>query len=213
MTTPPLSGRKAQAARNDELILDAARAVFVEDPGAPIAAVAERAGVGISALYRRYGSKEDLLGRLCADGLRAYIAVAEAVLADEGDRGRSFARFVREIVETDTHSLTISLAGTFAPTEEHHRLSQRAGELAAAIVDRTQAAGALRADFVVNDLGLLYEQLAHVRGADDARTTQLRARYVALLLDALRAPATHRPLPGPPPQEGEFAGRWVRRSH
>ncbi len=53
MTTAPLSGRKAQAARNDTLILAAARAVFTADPSAPIAAVAERAGVGISALYRR----------------------------------------------------------------------------------------------------------------------------------------------------------------
>ena len=54
MTEPasrPLSGRRAQAARNDELILQAARAVFVSDPSAPISAVAERAGVGISPLY------------------------------------------------------------------------------------------------------------------------------------------------------------------
>src|SRR5919107_3972371 len=71
-----LSGRRAQAARNDELIMDAAREVFVADPTAPIAAVAERAGVGISALYRRFGSKEDLLRRLCAEGQRQYIAEA-----------------------------------------------------------------------------------------------------------------------------------------
>src|ERR1700730_6887879 len=45
----PMSGRRAQAARNDDLILDAAREVFIADPGAPISAVAERAGVGISA--------------------------------------------------------------------------------------------------------------------------------------------------------------------
>ena len=49
-TTPaPLSGRRAQAARNDEVILAAARTVFVADPGAPVSAVAEEAGVGMSA--------------------------------------------------------------------------------------------------------------------------------------------------------------------
>jgi AcrR family transcriptional regulator len=58
---PPLRGRRAEAARNDQRILDAAREVFVADPGAPIAAVAKRAGVGIGALYRRYASKEELL--------------------------------------------------------------------------------------------------------------------------------------------------------
>ena len=80
-----LSGRRGQAARNDALILEAARDVFLEDPKAPIAAVAARAGVGISALYRRYASKEDLLRRLCHDGLRRFIAAAEASPAEPDD--------------------------------------------------------------------------------------------------------------------------------
>src|SRR5580693_4530582 len=60
-----LPGRQGQARRNDALILEAAREVFLNDPKAPVAAVAEHAGVGISALYQRYPSKEDLLRRLC----------------------------------------------------------------------------------------------------------------------------------------------------
>ena len=43
----------AVARRNDATILASARAVFVADPDAPIAAVARHAGVGISSLYRR----------------------------------------------------------------------------------------------------------------------------------------------------------------
>jgi AcrR family transcriptional regulator len=82
-----LSGRRGQAARNDAVILDAARDVFLADPKAPIAAVAERAGVGISALYRRYANKEDLLRRLCADGLRRFIAEAETALAETAPPG------------------------------------------------------------------------------------------------------------------------------
>ena len=46
----PLSGRRAQAAANDAVILASARAVFTADPSAPISAVAQHAGVGISAL-------------------------------------------------------------------------------------------------------------------------------------------------------------------
>ena len=65
--------RRAQAARNDQRILEAARTMFIDDPAAPIAAVAERAGVGIGALYRRYRSKDELLQRLAGDGLRRYI--------------------------------------------------------------------------------------------------------------------------------------------
>ena len=70
MPETALPGRRGQAARNDVVILDAARQVFLVDPKAPISHVAERAGVGISALYRRYPSKEFLLCRLCHDGLR-----------------------------------------------------------------------------------------------------------------------------------------------
>jgi AcrR family transcriptional regulator len=209
--TTPLSGRRAQAARNDELILAAARAVFVADPGAPIAAVAERAGVGISALYRRYGSKEDLLRRLCTDGLGSYIAAATAALERE-DPWQAFAGFLRDVVDADVHSLTISLAGTFTPTEELYRSASRAGELTTAVTDRAQAAGVLRPDLVVEDLGMVFEQIASVRAADAERTAQLRHRYLAMWLDSVRVPAEHRPLPGPPPQPGEFAGRWDKPS-
>src|SRR3954465_8990190 len=110
--TPGLPGRRGQAARNDTLILDAARDVFIEDPKAPISAVAERAGVGISALYRRYAGKEDLLRTLCHDGLRRFIAEAEDA-ATITDPWTALTTFLRRVVEADVHSLTVHLAGTF----------------------------------------------------------------------------------------------------
>jgi AcrR family transcriptional regulator len=58
---PP--GRRGQARRNGERILEAAPEVFLNHPKTPVGAVAGHAGVGVSALYRRYLSKEDLLRR------------------------------------------------------------------------------------------------------------------------------------------------------
>jgi AcrR family transcriptional regulator len=206
-TGAPLSGRRAQAARNDALILEAAREVFVADPGAPIAAVAERAGVGIGALYRRYPSKEDLLRQINAEALQRYIATAEAALADEGDPWRVFADFMRRIVDADTHSLTLRLAGTFTPTDELSRQAARAQELNVRLFKRTRDAGDIRPDIEVGDISLLLEQLAAVRVADEERTRQLRHRYLALLLDALNASSGTR-LPGPPPGWEEISRRW-----
>jgi AcrR family transcriptional regulator len=203
----PLSGRRAEAARNDRRILDAARTVFVADPGAPIAAVAEHAGVGISALYRRYASKEELLRRLCADGLKTYIAAASEALADDGDPWEAFARFMRRVVDADTHSLTSRLAGTFAPTEELNRDAGIAQELNERLFERTRAAGAIRPGLDVNDLSFVLEQIASVRLGDEGRTAQLRHRYLALLLEAVHQPATT-PLPGPPPTWQELTARW-----
>ena len=209
-TTTPLSGRRAQAARNDRLILEAARAVFVADPEAPISAVAERAGVGISALYRRYASKEDLLRHLCLDGLHRYIAAVEAAVADEGDPWNAFTTFMRRVVEADTPALTLRLAGTFTPNEELYRAADLAQELNVRLVERTKAGGALRPDVVVDDLGLVLEQLAAIRAAGPERTMQLRRRYLALFLDGLHLPSAG-PLPGPPPSWAEFQARWRPR--
>lgn len=203
-----LSGRRAEAARNDERILEAAREVYVADPNAPISAVARLAGVGMSALYRRFASKEDLLRELCGEGLRIYVAEAEMALADASDPWISFARFLRNIVEADTASLTLRLAGTFTPTEELIVDAARSQELNVLLVERTKAAGDLRPDFDVNDLALIIEQIAAIRVGGEERTRQLRRRYVTLILEALHVP-TVAPLPGPPPTWEELSGRWV----
>src|SRR3954469_14002053 len=115
----PLSGRRAQAARNDETILASAREVFIADPGAPIAAVAQHAGVGISALYRRFAGKEDLLRELCGAGLQTYLDAIQAAVDDtEGDPWDVFVTFMTRAVDSDTTSLTVRLAGTFEATKD-----------------------------------------------------------------------------------------------
>lgn len=211
-TTAPLSGRRAEAARNDQTILDAARAVFTANPDAPIAAVAERAGVGIGALYRRYRSKEDLLRRLCGDGLLRYIAETEAALADTGDPWMAFVGFMRRVVDADTHSLTLQLAGTFAPTEELNRDSANAFALTQQLIDRTKAANALRADIALGDISLLFEELAAIQIGSPERISELRHRHLALFLDALHAgPSTH-PLPGAALTDEESGQRWIPKA-
>ena len=205
-------GRRAEAARNDERILEAARAVFIADPGAAISAVAAHAGVGVGALYRRYPSKEELLRQLCADGLRLYLEEAEAALADTRDPWESFAAFLRRIVAADVHSLTVRLAGTFTPTAEMFADSVRSGELNEQLVARTKASGDLRADVQMEDLPLVLEMVAAIRPdvfGDDDRTSELRQRYLSLCLDGLRSGA--QPLTGAPPTDAELGRRWVRR--
>src|SRR3954468_10095762 len=144
MPETALPGRRAQAARNDFVILDAARQVFLVDPKAPITHVAERAGVGISALYRRYPSKEFLLCRLCHDGLRTYIAEAEAA-DEEPDGWAALTGFLCRVVDADVHSLTVHLAGTFTPTDEMGADARRANELSPAPFARARGTGRGRA--------------------------------------------------------------------
>ena len=203
----PLSGRRAQAARNDELILQAAREVFVANPEAPIADVAKRAGVGISALYRRYPSKEDLLRRLCADGLQRYIDAVQAAVDEEGDAWEAFAGFMRRAVDADSNSLTLRLAGTFTPTPELYEMADHAQRLNRRLFARTKKAGAIRADADVNDVGSILEQIAALRLGDEERTRAIRRRYLTIVLDGLRTPEPST-LPAPPPTWDEVTARW-----
>jgi len=193
----------------DERILEAARAVFLGDPEAPISAVAERAGVGISALYRRYASKELLLQHLAADGLRRYLSEVEAALADDGDPWTAFAQFMRRCVDAGTGAMTQRLAGRFTATEEMYRDGQRAHLQTEELLARLKAAGSLREDIQTGDLTLIFEQMQALAVVDDYRSAQLRRRYLTLLLDSLQQ-ADAPPLPGPPPRWEELTARYRR---
>lgn len=205
-----LSGRRNQAIRNDGRILEAAREIFVADPGAPVSAVAERAGVGISALYRRYPSKEDLLRQLARDGLRRYVVEAEAAVADDGDAWQAFASFMRRILDSEVHAITISLAGTFVPTQDLLDDAARSAELNERIVERTKADGGLRSDVEVDDLSMILEQVASIRLGDERRRRELRHRYLDLFLAGLRVQEPS--LSGPAPSPDELGQRWIPRA-
>jgi AcrR family transcriptional regulator len=205
-TEAPLSGRRREAARNDVGILDAARSVFLEDPSAPISAVAARAKVGISALYRRYPGKDDLLRELARDGLVRYIAELEAALADDGDPWRVYTDCLARILDGGSQALAQRLAGTFTPTPDLHALAQRATALAEEVHRRAQRGQVLRDDVSPLDVVFLLEMLSSITlpGADGGHA--LRHRYLALVLQALRAPGSG-PLPsGPDP--AELTNRW-----
>jgi len=174
---------------------------------APISAVAKHAGEGISALYRRYESKEALLHELAATSLNRYIETVEAALADEGDPWQVFVDFTHRVIDTDTQSLAQRLAGTFTPTPELYEAAQRGQDLNIVLFDRTMNAGVLRSDLTVGDMGLMLEMVMTVRVSDRDRTQQLRHRYLDLLLDAMHNTDAAR-LPGPPPTWAELAERW-----
>ena len=203
---PPLSGRRREAALNDDLILDAAREVFVADPAAPIAAVAKRAGVGISALYRRYPSKEELLRVLCAAGQQIYLHEVRRALDSEGDPWEVYAEYLRRLVAADTHALGNRLAGRFTPTESMFADAQVMRRLSERLFNRVKQAGGFRAGLTFNDVASLMEAIANVRVSDAARTSVLQQRMLAVLLAGIRPGGT--PLPGKAPTWEEMEARW-----
>jgi AcrR family transcriptional regulator len=182
--------------------------VFVADPGAPITAVAKHAGVGISALYTRYGSKEELLRKLCTDGLTIFVQETEAAIErvkNGQDRWQVFADFMRHLTDADTSSLTRAFAGKFAPTPEMYALANQSSGLMEEFYGLIR--DVFRPDLALHDISLVFELVAAVKFADPGRTTELRHRYLALILDGMRADGRGE-LPGPPPAWRELSERW-----
>src|SRR5262252_2988380 len=211
-----LRGRQAQAAQNDELILKAAQEVFLADPTAPISAVAERAGVGIGALYHRYASKEDLLRTLCRNGQDIYLTEIRRALASGDEPWDAWTGFLRRIVAANTHGLTVRLAGTFAPSAEQLALAEEMRSLAIELFELVRATGLIRDDVTFLDVEFLLEFLAGIKLGDAERTAELRQRHLAVIIDGLRsargaAAGQRDPMPGQPPTWQEQTERWLTR--
>src|SRR5713226_6824618 len=79
----PAPTRRADAERNREKILAAARSAFA-DPEAEIsmAEISRRAGVGMATLYRNFPGRRELLEALFTDEVNAICAAAETIGGD-----------------------------------------------------------------------------------------------------------------------------------
>jgi AcrR family transcriptional regulator len=204
-------GRQAEARRNDLVVLDAARDVFtVQGAGAPVSAVAERAGVGMGTLYRRYGSKTELLQRLCVLAMEQALAAADDAL-QAGDPWAGLAGYIRASVDLRSGALA-SLAGQIETTAEMRSTAARSMARMEEIVSRAHRDGSLRPDVTALDITWLIEQFSR-RSPDPvepAEERNIRSRLVAIALDGLRA-APGEALPGRPPSRARYVNRWSRK--
>lgn len=208
MTVPaPLKGRQAEALRNDRIVLDAARQVFMEQGfDAPMTAVADRAEVGIGTLYRRYGGKHKLLQHLCVLSLQQNLEAAnDALSADDPWEGLS--AYIRRCVDFGAGAFAPA-AGTIETTEEMWQLARAVRRQVGKLVTRAQRDGALRAD--INAIDIL--QLVHLlsRAHPDRSRPQpdaTPARQLAIALSGLHASAAV-PLPKPAPAPADYESSW-----
>jgi len=206
--SPRRRGRHAEGIRNDQLLLDAARDVFAtHGAAATVAAIAASAGLGIGSLYRRYGSKTELLQRLCVLSMEQAIAAATDALANPDPAG-ALTEYIQACVAQRTGALA-PLAGTIDPTPEMWALARKGRRLHDRIVRRAHQGGQLRADVTAVDINWMIEQFARAAppaGADAADHT-IHQRLLAIAISGLFA-RNGQPLPGPPPTSAHYSQRW-----
>lgn len=147
--TPPDRPMRADALRNRALILDAAREAFAElGIDVPMDEIARRAGVGVGTVYRRFPTKDVLLGALAADHFRALTALADEAAASDASPGDRVAAFLRAAARRQHENLAMSQILWNSPAAIAHAEAER-DELHAsvdALVAAGVAAGELRAD-------------------------------------------------------------------
>jgi AcrR family transcriptional regulator len=205
-----MGGRRAEAERNDRLVLAAATEVFLEQGfDAPMSAIAERAGVGMGSLYRRYRSKEELARRLCADSMERVAVAAERALAGQPDGWSALVVFMHDAVRGGAGAFS-GFAGAFPVTQELVDLSERAAWSMQAIIDRAERESGIRPGVTPGDLTMICNLLRAKTILVPARAEELRLRYLAVLLDGLRRHDDLPDLPGHGPEWSEIADRWGR---
>jgi AcrR family transcriptional regulator len=176
---------RADARRNREKVLTAARAVFAEQGGeAQMDDVAKRANVGVGTVYRHFPTKEALLNAL-TDELFAVIAVHTRTLLTLDDPWQAFTRamwFGAEKTAGDrafTEILSATKPRTCPGKED---LYVTVGEL----MERCKAAGVMRPDAMIDDIPMLMCGVGSASQMEHPVPDAWR-RHLAIMLDGLRA--------------------------
>jgi AcrR family transcriptional regulator len=190
---------RADAARNREAIVEAARAVFAEQGlDAPLDEIAKRAGTGNATLYRRFPQRADLVAAVFADRMADHADAVEAALADD-DPWQGFASYIQAAAAMQAADRGIADLVTMdlSAAPEVEALRTRAYDGLVELIARARDAGALRADFTHQDVVLLLMGNAGLVERAYGIAGEASARLIALLLDGLRVPAATAGAPAP----------------
>ncbi|GAB2754638.1 TetR/AcrR family transcriptional regulator [Streptomyces bullii] len=183
---------RADALRNRERIVTAAREMFVEyGPEVPLDEIARRAGVGNATVYRNFPDRDALVGEVVCSVMERTARAAEHALAETGDAFGALERFVHAAADERISALCPMISSTF---DRHHPDLEAARErvegLVAEVMDRARAAGQLRPDVGVGDLLVAVAQLSRPpAGTECLSADRFVHRHLQLFLDGMRAPA------------------------
>jgi AcrR family transcriptional regulator len=177
---------RADARRNQERVLAAAREAFAADGlDAQVDDVARRAGVGVGTVYRHYPTKEALVEAIAREGYEEIcrIACESLELADPWEAFSEFmwrgARLHRDDrAQCEVNAIRPDVVRKVAGDKRELR------GVVTKLIERAQKAKVMRADFSPDDMPMLWCSIgaAMQQSADDGWE-----RYLEVMMDGLRA--------------------------
>jgi AcrR family transcriptional regulator len=182
---PP--AKRADARRNEQALLDAAAAVFVQaGVDAPVRDIAAAAGVGMGTIYRHFPTRADLVIAVYQHQVDACAQAGPALLAGSAGPYAALTQWVDLFVDflVTKHGLAAALQSDRARFETLHAyFLDRLVPVCAQLLDAAAAAGEICADVDAFELLFGVGNLCAGVGGDsryDAR------RMVRLLIAGLR---------------------------
>lgn len=177
---------RADSQRNLDVLLQAASVVFAASGvDGPVREIAEKAGVGVTTVYRHFPQRADLVAAVFRREIDA-CADAAPILADKHAPFEALARWLEcyaKFIATK-RGLGVALhAGDPAFDALPAYFYQRQRPALQTLLDGAVAAGEARTDVEPNDLLRAISSLC--MAAPDGNSAQMQ-RMVALLVDGLR---------------------------
>ena len=181
---------RADAARNLELILEAAEAAFAEKGHeACVADIATRAGVGQATIFRRFETKDDLIAAVFERKMEKILAVAEAATRKRRawDGLMEFMTVATQLHVKD-RGFFQSMAQQLMEKPHLVEMKLRVKDAVGGLVERAKAEGDLRADITSEDIPAFCCAAAQAATMGPFPGARGSKRYLAVMTDGMRAP-------------------------
>ena len=190
--TQPPKALRADAQRNIERLLGAARAAIAKDgPDASLDDIARDAGVGSGTLYRHFPTRIALLeavyreevGRLCAEGDR--------LLESDTEPGEALAEWLRVYVSFGAMKRGLMGPLTTALGQDSDLFSVCKTMVRATggrLVEQAQKSGTIRDDVEISDVLTLASAISHA-GELTGQGPDISERLLIVAIDGLKRPA------------------------
>jgi AcrR family transcriptional regulator len=182
--------KRADARRNERMLLDAAGAAFVTyGVDAPVREIAARAGVGTGTIYRHFPTRADLIVAVYEYQVDACVEAGPSLLETSDTPYVALTRWVDMVVDflVTKHGLAAALQSERETLSGlHPAFVDRLVPVLASLLEATSESGEIRAGVDAFGLMRAVGNLC-IGGEDDPRYDA--HEMVALLVAGLRGPA------------------------
>ena len=196
---------RRDAQRNRQRVLDAAQQVFAEQGlRASLDDVAERAGVGVGTVYRRFPDKEALVEALFEDRVGLIIEVTrEALALPSGWDGLVHFLTTVSALQAGDRGLRETALSTGFGRSRVAVLRNRVNDALTRLIAAATAEGTLRSGITGHDIALILFMIGEAGQNHESTRPDLTQRYLQVILDGLRARPESRDL-GRPMDDEDF---------